>query len=62
MATDTRSLLRARHRRRKILRQDFECVYALRATLTTSPVAFVRPAGRTHLGVKVSYEPDRGNR
>jgi hypothetical protein len=21
----------------------------------------VRPAGRTHLGVKVSYRPDRGN-
>jgi hypothetical protein len=23
---------------------------------------FVRPAGRSYLGVKVSYEPDRGNR
>ena len=23
---------------------------------------FVRPAGRSYSGVKVSYEPDRGNR
>ena len=24
--------------------------------------SLLRPAGRSYLGVKVSYEPDRGNR
>jgi hypothetical protein len=27
----------------------------------TAPIFFVRPAGRTYLGVKVPYRPGRGN-
>ena len=34
----------------------------LGVALSALPFSYVRPAGRTHLEVKVLYEPDRGNR